>query len=137
MLNEGNAPNPLFLSLLLSLSFPAMLLCALSSYQLPRPGPILTFPTGLAEVLPRHTGPLYLYMRALSCLSSVSRQMPQFQKGQGPTSPIMKAFSQIDSPKQSQHFWVQLPESHPTKMLPIEDKLPDEVIFHQQQQDLV
>jgi hypothetical protein len=49
----------------------------------------------------------------------------------------MEAFSQNDSlpncrglqPKRSQHFWVQLPDIHPTNVLFAKDKLPNGIII--------
>ncbi|KDR13465.1 hypothetical protein L798_12574 [Zootermopsis nevadensis] len=35
--------------------------------------------------------------------------------------------------KRSQHFWVQVPESHPIKIVFTKDNLPHEIISHQQQ----
>jgi hypothetical protein len=82
-------------------------------------------------------------------LTEVFRAFPQLsgkvhwkiQKGHCPPSPIIEAFSRNDfppppgrrghQPKRSQHFWVQLPESHPTKILFSKDKLPDGIISHQ------
>jgi hypothetical protein len=80
-------------------------------------------------------------------LTEVFRAFPQLQgKCQGivqkgtarlpqswrPSAEVISPLSRRGhQPKWSQHFWVQLPESHPTKILLTKNTLPDGTIFHQ------
>jgi hypothetical protein len=67
--------------------------------------------------------------------------MPEYNlKGAWSFFPVTEAFPKMipkslhrrgHQPKRYQNFWAQLPESHPTKILFIKDRLPDGIISHQ------
>jgi hypothetical protein len=81
------------------------------------------------------------YSNYSATLTEVYRVFPRLQgkhqgivqRRHGPPFPSRRG----PQPKRFQHCSVQLSESYPTKTLLIKGKLPDGIIFHQQQQPLV